>query len=73
MDKEGFGRRLAASVALRGETYASIEKAVGVSRSTLWRYTSGREGEVSLQKVAAVAQHLEVSLDYLVYGNGSIQ
>jgi transcriptional regulator with XRE-family HTH domain len=65
---QDIGSRIRATRAERGITQDELATAVGVSRSAVAQWETGRTGQITgnLSKIAAV---LEVGVEYLVYGD----
>jgi transcriptional regulator with XRE-family HTH domain len=71
MNRSTRGDRLAEAMALRGwRKHAALAKALGVNGSTVWRWRNN--GPLSLDHAVAVCDILDVSLDWLLLGRGSL-
>lgn len=68
LDMPIIGRRLASARALQDLTQAQLAAASGITQRTVCLAESGARGGLSMRSLAAMAQVLQVSLDFLVYG-----
>jgi transcriptional regulator with XRE-family HTH domain len=69
---EDVGRRIAAAIALRGESVAAVAEATGIHRQTVWRYSRGMVTH-GFVLVALLAKHLKIRLDWLAFGTEPMQ
>jgi transcriptional regulator with XRE-family HTH domain len=65
--KEELGARLRQARLWCGASQKSLAAATGISRSSLGRYENGR-GEPRIEDLLRLAQALQASLDYLLFG-----
>jgi transcriptional regulator with XRE-family HTH domain len=66
------GRRIAAAIAFRGESIATIAEGTGIHRQTVWRYSRGTVTQ-GFAIVALLAKHLKIRLDWLAFGTEPMQ
>lgn len=67
MDMKLIGKRAAEARKTRGETQREVAQAVGVTREFITVFEAGYRFPSTITLIA-IAEHLQVSLDYLVYG-----
>lgn len=67
-DSVAIGERIRAARQQRGLTQEALAEAVGVTRSAVAQWETGRAGQITgnLTRIAAV---LEVSVEHLMFGN----
>ncbi len=70
MDIGEIGARIRAAREARGLTQGGLAKLVGVSRSAVAQWETGRSGQVG-GNLAAIAQSLGVSVEHLLLGGGA--
>jgi len=70
MDTQAIGTRIRAARERRGLTQAALAELVGVTRSAVAQWETGRSGQVggNLAQIAAV---LEVGVEHLLLGSGA--
>lgn len=67
MDMKQIGKRAAEARRTKGETQRDVAAAVGVTREFITVFEAGYRFP-STMTLIAIAEHLQVSLDYLIYG-----
>ncbi len=67
-DPEGLAGRIRTARRERGLTQEGLAQAVGVSRSAVAQWETGRAGQIS-GNLTRVAQALGVGVEWLLYGN----
>jgi transcriptional regulator with XRE-family HTH domain len=70
MDLLQVGARIRAAREAQGLTQAGLASAVGVSRSAVAQWETGRSGQVGTN-LAAIARALEVGVEHLLLGGGA--
>ncbi len=70
MDLRGLGERIRAAREKQGLTQAALATRVGVTRSAVAQWETGRSGQVGTN-LALIAEALGVGVSHLLLGDGS--
>jgi transcriptional regulator with XRE-family HTH domain len=70
MDTQAIGTRIRAARERRGLTQAALAELVGVTRSAVAQWETGRSGQVG-GNLAQIAKILDVGVEHLLLGSGA--
>ena len=70
MDVAGLGARIRSARESKGLTQGGLAALVGVSRSAVAQWETGRSGQVGAN-LAAIARALDVGVEHLLLGAGA--
>lgn len=70
---EGFGRRVALAIELRGTTKNAVEVLAGMKRGHLSRICSGKRKDIEASTLWKISQALDITCEWLLSGNGPIE
>lgn len=69
-DRTEFAERLRELLCERGETQKDLAEAIGVSRGCVTLYCNSMRTP-NIEKLAKIAEHFDVDMDWLVFGKES--
>jgi transcriptional regulator with XRE-family HTH domain len=65
-----IGHRLREAREARGLTQVDVAARTGIRQATISKFEKGQIGEPGAQKIAALAQALDVSMEWIITGAG---